>query len=94
MRQHLVGAGTSLIQKNQRLMRIDVYIRGFENIKKSDRVNSAGRAAYVERNYWMINDSDFVVVHLDEERNAGKSGTRLAYKYSLRQKKCMITVLK
>ena len=83
---------TSLIQKNQRLMRIDVYIRGFENIKKSDRVNSAGRASYVERNCLMIKDSNFVVVHLDEERNAGKSGMRLAYKYSLRQKKCTITV--
>ena len=92
MRQHLVGAGTSLIQKNQRLMRIDVYIRGFENIKKSDRVNSAGRASYVERNCLMIKDSNFVVVHLAAGRNGGKSGTRLAYKYSLRQKKSMITV--
>ena len=73
-------------------MRIDVYIRGFENIKKSDRVNSAGRASYVERNCLMIKDSNFVVVHLEEGRNDGKSGTRLAYKYSLRQKKCMITV--
>ena len=92
MRQHLVGAGTSLIQKNQRLMRIDVYIRGFENIKKSDRVNSAGRASYVERNCLMIKDSNFVVVHLAEGRNGGKSGTRLAYRYSLRQKKSMLTV--
>ena len=33
MRQHLVGAGTSLIQKIKDLMRIDVYIRVFENIK-------------------------------------------------------------
>ena len=92
MRQHLVGAGTSLIQKNQRLMRIDVYIRGFENIKKSDRVNSAGRASYVERNCLMIKDSNFVVVHLEEGRNDGKSGSRLAYKYSLRQKKSMLKV--
>ena len=92
MRQYLVGAGTSLIQKNQRLMRIDVYIRGFENIKKSDRVNSAGRALYVERNCLMIKDSNFVVVHLAEGRNGGKSGTRLAYRYSLRQKKSMLTV--
>ena len=92
MRQHLVGAGTSLRQKNQRLMRIDVYIRGFENIKKSDRVNSAGRDSNVERNCLMIKDSNFVVVHLEEGRNDGKSGSRLAYKYSLRQKKCMITV--
>ena len=92
MRQHLVGAGTSLIQKNQRLMRIDVYIRGFENIKKSDRVNSAGRASYVERNCLMIKDSNFVVGHLDEKRNGGKSGTRLAYKYALKQKKSITTV--
>ena len=73
-------------------MRIDVYIRGFENIKKSDRVNSAGRASYVERNCLMIKDSNFVVVHLEEGRNDGKSGTRLAYKYSLRQKKSIITI--
>ena len=64
----------------------------YEDIKKSSRVNSAGRVAYVERNYWMINDSDFVVVHLEEGRNDGKSGSRLAYKYSLRQKKSMLTV--
>ena len=92
MRKHLVGAGTSLTQKINDVMGCDECIAEYEDIKKSSRVNSAGRAAYVERNYWMINDSDFVVVHLDEERNGGKSGTRLAYKYSLRQKKCMITV--
>ena len=73
-------------------MRIDVYIRGFENIKKSDRVNSAGRASYVERNCLMIKDSNFVVVHLEEGRKDGKRGSRLAYKYSLRQKKSMLTV--
>ena len=69
-----------------------MYIRGFENIKKSDRVNSAGCDSYVERNCLMIKDSNFVVVHLEEGRNDGKSGTRLAYKYSLRQKKSMITI--
>ena len=92
MRQHLVGAGTSLTQKIKDVMGCDECIAEYEDIKKSDRVNSAGRAAYVERNYWMINDRDFVVVHLDEERNDGKSGTRLAYKYSLRQKKSMLIV--
>ena len=73
-------------------MGIDVYIQAFENIKKSDRVNSAGRASYVERNCLMIKDINFVVVHLEEGRNDGKSGSRLAYKYSLRQKKSMLTV--
>ena len=47
-------------------MGCDECIAEYEDIKKSDRVNSAGRAAYVERNYWMINDSNFVVVHLAE----------------------------
>ena len=68
------------------------YMVEYEDIKKSSRVNSAGRAAYVERNCLMIKDSNFVVVHLEEGRNDGKSGSRLAYKYSLRQKKSMLTV--
>ena len=64
----------------------------YKDMKKSDRVNSAGRASYVERNCLMIKDSNFVVVHLEEGRNDGKSGSRLAYKYSLRQKKSMLIV--
>ena len=92
MRQHLVGAGTSLTQKIKDVMGCDECIAEYEDIKKSSRVNSAGRASYVERNCLMIKDSNFVVVHLEEGRNDGKSGTRLAYKYLLRQKKSMITV--
>ena len=88
----LAGEGKDEQRRIKELTGRDVYVREFEDIKKSDRVNSAGRAAYVERNYWMINDSDFVVVHLEEGRNDGKSGSRLAYKYSLRQKKSMLTV--
>ncbi len=36
----------------------DVYVPEYEEIKKSDRVNSARRATYVERNYWMIDDGE------------------------------------
>ena len=88
----LAGEGKKEQCRIKELTGRDVYVREFEDIKRSSRVNSAGRASYVERNYWMINDSDFVVVHLDEERNGGKRGTRLAYKYSLRQKKSMLIV--
>ena len=88
----LAGEGKDEQRRIKELTGRDVYVREFEDIKRSDRINSAGRAAYVERNYWMINDSDFVVVHLEEGRNDGKSGSRLAYKYSLRQKKSMLTV--
>ena len=57
--------------KNQKRGR-DEYVGEYEEIKKSDRVNSAGLASYVERNCLMIKDSNFVVVHLEEGRNDGK----------------------
>ena len=48
-------------------------------------MNSAGRAVYVERNQWMIDDSIFVVVHLlSKEKN---SGTRLACEYAKKSAK-------
>lgn len=61
-------------------MGCDECIAEYEEIKKSSRVNSARRAAYIERNQWMIDDSIFVVVHLlSKEKN---SGTRLACEYA------------
>ena len=57
MRQHLVGAGTSLTQKIKDVMGCDECIAEYEDIKKSDRI------AYVERNQEMINASDFCVFY-------------------------------
>ena len=54
----------------------------YEDIRKSDRINSAGRAAYIERNYWMINDSDYSIIFLHLEKQNG--GTRVAYDYAKR----------
>ena len=82
MRQHLVGAGTSLTQKIKDVMGCDECIAEYEDIKKSSRVNSAGRAAYIERNYWMINDSDYSIIFLHLEKQNG--GTRVAYDYAKR----------
>ena len=56
------------------------YMVEYEDIKKSDRVNSAGRAVYVERNYWMINDSNYSIIFLHFENQNG--GTREAYNYA------------
>ncbi len=53
----------------------------YEEIKKSDRVNSAGHACYVERNYWMIDESDFAIFHFDENNSTKKSGTHKAFEY-------------
>ena len=51
-------------------------------------MNSAGRACYVERNYWMIDESNFAVFYLidDYQKTRCKSGSGLAYEYSLKRK--------
>ena len=67
----------------------DVYVREFEDIKKSDRVNSAGRASYVERNQWMVDDSNFTMIYLNKD--AQLRGTAKVFQYAWKNKhKCVI----
>ena len=81
-----VGAGMGLKQRIKKLTGRDVYVPEYEDIRKSDRVNSAGRATYVERNQWMIDESVFVIMHYDENKNTiHRSGTLLAYQYACRK---------
>ena len=47
MRQHLVGVDTSLTQKIKDITGRDKLVLEYEEIKQSDRVNSAGHATYV-----------------------------------------------
>ena len=75
----LVGAGTSLTHQIEEITGRKERVLEYEEIKKSDRVNSAGRDCYVERNYWMIDESDFAIFHLDENNNTKKSGTLQTY---------------
>ena len=84
----LVGAGTSLRQKIKNLTGRDEYVGEYEEIKKSDRVNSAGYACYVERNYWIVDESDFSILYLNfqEGKNGKKSGAYLAYQKLLKKK--------
>ena len=83
----LVGTGMELKRKIKEITGRDAYVAEYEEIKKSDRVNSAGRASYVERNKYMLNESDFSIFHLIENNCANKSGTMLAYQYSKQIKK-------
>ena len=76
----LVGEGAKMKQQIKKLTGRDVYVPEYEDIRKSDRVNSAGRAAYVERNYWMINESDYSILFLCSEKQ--NSGTRVVYNYA------------
>lgn len=90
----LVGAGMKLKQQIKKLTGRDVYVREFEDVKKSDRVNSAGRACYVERNYWMIGDSDFAIISIKKNYLLSKSisGTILVYKYALKKNVIILEV--
>ena len=60
----LVGAGMELKQRIKDLTGREVYVGEYEEIKESIRVNSARRACYVERNYWMLGDSDFAIISI------------------------------
>ena len=97
----LVGAGVSLTRKIKEITGQDVQVKEYEEIKKSDRVDSAGRAAYVERNYEIIDNSNYCVFYykLDcqppkrkySKRSVGdyqpKSGTAVAYEYAWGRKR-------
>ena len=80
-------------QQIKKLTGRDVYVPEYEDIKKSDRVNSAGRATYVERNYWMIDDSCFVIIYCESAKIIPKpSGTLLAYNYSRQKGKNLVAL--
>ena len=68
----------------------DVYVAEYEEIKKSDRVNSAGRASYIERNQLMVDVSDYKILYyyFKKENNKIRSGTQSIYSYLL-DKKCV-----
>lgn len=53
----------------------------------------AGKSSYIERNYAMIDDSDFCVFFYDEKQiNKHSKGTSLAFSYAKRRKKDIINL--
>lgn len=65
----------------------DVYVPEYEEIKKSDRVNSAGRASYVECNQWMIDESNYAIIHIKKNYLLSRltSGTWVVYRYAIKK---------
>lgn len=55
-----------------------------------DKILNSGRAAYIERNYEMIDKSKFCVFYYDENyipKSKKNSGTKLAYDYAIKKKR-------
>ena len=87
----LVGFGDELSEKIKRLTGRDTRVLEYEKIEKSNRINSAGCAAYVERNQWMIDESDVVIFYFDEACGAG---TRRSFDYAKKRKRLIINLIK
>ncbi len=85
-----------------RLLKEEVKLKDYERGKISDRVYSAGKASYVERNEEMIDDSKYCVFFYREgykptpnnpRQSSKTSGTKLAYDYAVRKKKIIVNII-
>ena len=67
-------------------------LESYEDTYYPKKIISAGRAAYVERNYEMIDNSRFCIVYYDEANapTTRKSGTKIALDYAIKKQKNII----
>ena len=79
----------------------NMLLKSYDDTYYSEKIEHSGKAAYVERNYEMIDKSTFCVVYYDENyepprrKNSKrdltdyqpKSGTQIAYEYAAKKKK-------
>ena len=67
-------------------------LESYEDTYYPKKIISAGRAAYVERNYEMIDNSRFCIVYYDEANapTTRKSGTKIALDYAIKKQKKII----
>ena len=69
-------------------------LESYEDTYYPKKIISAGRAAYVERNYEMIDNSRFCIVYYDKQNapTTRKSGTKIALDYAIRKQKHIIVL--
>lgn len=69
----------------------DYLLKSYEETFYPEKILNAGRAAYVERNRYMIDMSFVCVFYYNELINyQTKSGTEIAYKYAVKKHKRII----
>ncbi|MBR6772447.1 MAG: DUF1273 family protein [Clostridia bacterium] len=73
----------------------DYLLEFYDDTYYPEHIIGSGRAAYVERNYEMINKSKFCIVYYDEQKapTTRKSGTKIALDYAVKKCKNIINVL-
>ncbi len=67
----------------------------YEDTYFPEHIIGSGRAAYAERNYEMINKSQYCIVYYDKSNTpiTRKSGTKIALDYAIKKRKNIINVL-
>lgn len=67
-------------------------LKNYEDTYYPEHIIGSGRAAYVERNYEMIDNSQFCIVYYDETNvpTIRKSGTMVALDYAIKKQKHII----
>ena len=69
-------------------------LESYEDTYYPDKILNSGRAAYVERNYEMIDNSHYCIVYYDEQNapTTRKSGTKIALDYAVKKEKQIINI--
>lgn len=83
-----VRAEFPIISDNYKAYLLEYY----EDSYYPNKIRGSGKAVYVERNYEMINNSQFCIVYYDERHThiPHKSGTKIALDYAIKQNKNII----
>ncbi len=70
-------------------------LESYEYTYYPEKIINSGRAAYIKRNYEMIENSQFCIVYYDEHLSptTRKSGTKIALDYALKKGKKIIRIL-
>ena len=69
-------------------------LESYEDTYYPEKILKSGRAAYVERNYEMIDNSYYCIVYYDEPNapTTRKSGTKIALDYAVKKEKQIINI--
>ena len=71
-------------------------LESYEETYYPEQIIGSGRAAYVTRNYEMIEKSKFCIIYYNElsRLTDSKSGTKIAFDYALKKAKHVINIIK
>lgn len=72
---------------------LNYLLKSYDDTYYLEKLHGSGRAAYVERNYEMINNSKYCIVYYDEPNapTTRKSGTKIALDYAIKKGREIIT---